>query len=160
MKTFLFLMLFSVGAHAHEAGETTAQVGEGKAVEAVDEHKGLKLGEKAKKTLNVKTQKVSALKTLPESSILKITDRRAIYIVRDGWFNLIYLNSKPESFAFPASLKPTDEIVISEGALIRVAHINVSEAGEDEHEEHEDSESHEENEEKGHHDHPEGEKHE
>lgn len=160
MKKYLFLILFTVGAHAHEAGETTAQVGEGKAVEAVDEHKGLKLGEKAKKTLNVKTQKVSVLKTLPESSILKITDKRAMYVVRDGWFSLVYLSSKPDSFVIPTGLKPTDEIVISGSALIRVAHINVSDSGEDEHEEHSESESHEEHEKDEKHDDHEGEKHE
>ena len=160
MKPFLFLVLFTISAHAHahEAGETTAQIGEGKAVEAVDEHKGLKLGEKAKKTLNVKTQQVGALTKLPDSSILNITDKRAIYVLRDGWFSLIYLDRKPESRAFPPGLKPTDEIVVSGGALIRVAHINVSESGDEEHEGHTENESHEENEKDENHEHREGEK--
>lgn len=147
---FIIILAISLPVSAHEAGETQAQIGPGKAVEAVDPKNGIKLSEKARKVLEIQLQKVISTKemTVPRTAVLKIQAKSAIYVFRDGWFKLIDIDAqdlKNGNFRVSSDqIKQGDEIVTHGSALIRVAHMNV--AIEDEHEEeghHSDEENHE-----------------
>jgi len=147
---FIIILAISVHVSAHEAGETQAQIGPGKAVEAVDPKSGIKLSEKARKMLEIQVQKVISTKelTVPRSAILMIQAKSAVYVLREGWFKLIDISAqdlKNGNFRVSSNeIKQGDEIVTHGSALIRVAQMNV--AVEDEHEEeghHSDEENHE-----------------
>lgn len=136
MKFFLVLLLISNGVTAHEAGETEAQVGPGKAVEAFDETKGIKLSEKAMKNLEIQTKKVSSA-LVPSNAILTIKDKTSVFVKTDGWFRMISTKE----------VKSGDDVVVHGAALLRVAQINVSaETEDDEHEEHSKKDKHDEHE--------------
>ncbi len=142
----LILFFYGFNVSAHEAGETQAEIGPGKAVEAYDEHDGLKLSEKAKINLGIKTIPAPSSKTvrLKKESVVEIRDEAGIYILRSNWFQFVAVTlSKTKGGEFlveTKELKPTDEIVVKGVALLRVAHINLISS---EPEEHEESEKHE-----------------
>lgn len=141
MIYFIFL-LSMFQAFAHEAGETEAQIGEGKAVEAYDPHLGIRISEKSKELFSVKTSTVIKGQSLPPSAIVRIQDRKTVYIEHDGRFKLIDM----------AEAKPGDKVVSSGAALVRVAEMNV--AGDEEHTDDEHGEEKEEGHEDEHgHDH-------
>lgn len=133
MKFILIFIFTSFFVSAHEAGETEVQVGPGKAVEAFDKAKGIKLSEKAIKNLNIQTKKLTSAQA-PASAILATQDRTSVFVKQNEWFRSVSTKE----------VKPGDEVVIQGAALLRVALVNVSSDSEEE--EHHEGEEHNENE--------------
>lgn len=132
MKVFLCVLMI-LNASAHEAGETEAQVGPGKAIEAFEESKGIKLSDKATKSLEIQTKKLNSA-DLPPSALIAIQEKTSVYVKKDGWYKLVSATD----------VKPGDEVVVRGAALLRVAHINVdTDEGHEDREEHSDKEEHE-----------------
>jgi len=126
-KTILFIICLSVlTANAHEGEETEAQIGPGKAVEAYDAIHGLKLSEKAKKSIGISTLKMTKqfLQQIPSSALVKTRGEHAVYTVSNGNFKFIPVEK----------LVVGDEVVVEGTALLRVAEINVSSSADEEHE--------------------------
>jgi hypothetical protein len=160
----LGVFLITFNSAAHEAGETRAQIGPGLAVEAYDEHEGLKLSTKAVNTLGLKTTPIEVGPTikLPISSLVNVTDQHGIYVLRSGWFKFVPVKvteKNSENIQISSKeIKPGDEVAVSGVPLLRVAHMNLLNE-EDEHEEegegehHDEEENHADEHDHDHHDH-------
>lgn len=155
--TYLIVILSFFGPliFAHEGGETTAQIGPGKAVESVDADKGIKLSTKATKMLGIKTvvASVAAKIKIPKKAAIHIKESVAVYILRGGLFKFIevkVLGHTAEQLTIVASdIKNGDQVVVDGAPLLRVAHLNVMTSDSDEHAgEHVDDHARENNEEK------------
>jgi hypothetical protein len=142
------LILFSIFASAHEAGETRAQIGPGQAVESYDEHDGIKLSAKAIKALNIKTlaSPMATRTAVPKSALLAVKEDKAVYVLRDGLFKFIPVtveSTQGETLKVASpDLKDGDQIVVSGLALLRVTHLNLVGSGKEEHDDHGDGEEH------------------
>lgn len=101
-----------------EAGSSS--VGPDKAVTAAEESKGIRLSDKARAAINIRTEKVGASGKVPPSALLKSGDETFVYWARDGWFKRIR----------PATVDAGDEIVVEGVALLRVAELDAFTAGE------------------------------
>jgi len=133
MKLLLCILTLISHVAAHEAGETEAQVGPGKAIEAFEESKGIKLSDKATKSLEIQTKKMTSA-GLPPNALIAIQEKTSVYVKNDGWYRLVSATD----------VKLGDEVVVRGAALLRVAHINVNtDEGHEDREEHSDEEEHE-----------------
>lgn len=149
MKTLMMLIVMSFQQlSAHEAGETEAQIGPGKAVEAFDSHKGIKLSAKAQKTLGIETMKATGKShTVGQNAVLLTQDKSSVFVKHDGWFKIIPVKVQSNGQSRIVSSKDIhagDEIVVGGVALLRVAYMNVAEAEEEHENEDEDEPSTEE----------------
>ncbi len=132
MKVYLLvtLVLFGVRfAHAEEEGKAKDRIGPGKAVVAADEKQGIKLSQKAQKSLNLTLANVNSSNvSVPAASLVSFQDFLAIYRVRDGWFRMVEIEpniqGKVASFS-SKDLRPGDQIVIGNGGLLRVVELDV-----------------------------------
>ena len=124
------LVLFGVRfAHAEEEGKAKDRIGPGKAVVAADEKQGIKLSQKAQKSLNLTLANVNSSNvSVPAASLVSFQDFLAIYRVRDGWFRMVEIEpniqGKVASFS-SKDLRPGDQIVIGNGGLLRVVELDV-----------------------------------
>lgn len=161
MKFLILCIFIPFYVHAHEAGETQAQIGPGKAVEAYDKHTGIKLSAKALKALQVETMKVtSADPVVPQSAVLMIQSKTALFALRNGWFKRIEVKASRDGGTYKITskeIKPGDQIVVRGAPLLRVAEMNVSDVDEEhedkdeEHKEHKEDDDHHHDEEKSEH---------
>lgn len=114
----------------HEDEDVSSNVGPGKAVIAADEHDGIQLSEKARKTLelDILTVKGQAPYLFPVSSAVHTKDEAGIYRQRGEWLKFIEgsISSLNEfNFAFTpkvaSDLKAGDAVVVRGVPLLRVA---------------------------------------
>lgn len=129
----LILVLFVIEtlAFAHEGGETTAQVGPGKAVEVFAPDKGFKLSQKAVNMIGIKTAAFATDTPIiaPKKAAISTKEDVAIYIFRDGFFiftPIKVISQSTNSLTLSSSeIKSGDQIVVEGAALLRVAHLNL-----------------------------------
>jgi len=143
MKTLIILIVMSFqNLSAHEAGETEAQVGPGKAVEAFDSHQGIKLSEKAQKALGIESVKAAGNRhTVEQSAVLLTQDKSSVFVKHKGWFKNIPVaveSSGQSRVVTSKDIHAGDEIVVRGVALLRVAYMNVAEVEEKHEDEDED----------------------
>lgn len=129
--TLIFASMISIGARAEaeEEGAAKDRVGLGKAVIAATKEQGIKLSEKALKTLELGFMPLhSSQVTVPHGALVHFQDFSAIYRLRDGWFRLVevepVINGNHVSFS-SKEFKPGDQVVIQNGSLIRVVELDV-----------------------------------
>lgn len=130
MNFFMSAILLSSSlAFAEEEGKSKDRIGPGKAVVAASEKEGIKLSEKAQKTLSLSLTKVSSQSiTVPVSALISFQDFIAIYRLRDGWYRLVEIEPTihGEQATFSSKdLKPDDQLVVSNGGLLRVVELDV-----------------------------------
>lgn len=107
-------------------------VGAGKAVEAIDHDKGMKLSAKAAATLGVKTAPVAGSDPyrVQAASLVFFQDEVGVYRLRDGWLKLIEVQvvekSKKDAVVRTREMKRGDQIVVAGTALIRVTELDLS----------------------------------
>lgn len=125
--------MFSI-CRAEEEIKTPA-VGPGKAVIEASKEKGIRLSEKAKSTLGIKTIKLAINFQVPSPALIHERGEFGVYIKSGEWFKYVEVevtnhsatNVKIESSKVHAG----DEVVVSDVSLLRLAEINVSSSGAD-----------------------------
>ena len=141
----LTALLFTSSSYAgdkHEDGKKHAEgeheespnpnVGPGKAVEALDHDKGMRLSLKAAAALGVKTAPVAGSDPyrVPASSLVYFQDEIGVYRLRGGWLKLIEIKvaekSKKDAVIRTREIKPGDRIVVAGTALVRVTELDLS----------------------------------
>lgn len=122
------LLLSSTG-HAKDEGAQKDRIGPGKAVIAANEKEGIKLSNKAVKGLELKYAPVNGSQiTVERNALIKFQDFLAVYRLRDGWFRMIEIEPKFQgnhAVFSSKDLQPGDQIVVSNGALLRVVELDV-----------------------------------
>lgn len=125
--------------HAHEGHDEDSEdehddhgsskaIGEGKAIEEVDETKGFKLSKEATKTIKVKTSPIAG-KTIeiPKGALVVSLNEKGIYRYRNGYYKFLKVAIKDESsnsyFIFSEDLNSGDKIATEGVGLLRVADI-------------------------------------
>lgn len=93
--------------------ESTGGVGPNNAVIAADEDTGIKLAEKAVKTIGLTTQ-IWDGSEIPSSALVFHEDRVSVYWVNEGWYKLIQAQK----------LEAGDTFVVTGTALLRVAELD------------------------------------
>lgn len=153
MKTLGIIVLILASPMTSEAHEAsgTARIGEGKAVLEAKEGKGIRLSEQAQKSIGVRLVPPSELAgTLPKGSIVSYQDKRAVYVLRDGFFKRLELGK----LTFPSNLKPSDQLAVEGAALLRASELEAFGSEEEEEGEHSEHGDHAHGEEEhGEHDH-------
>lgn len=123
------------GGHGHGEG---SKFGPGKAIEEVKgEGKQFRLSQKAVSIMSLKTEPLRSVVNerarVPASSLVFFQEEVGVYVLRDGWFQLIeleLLNSDGKNANVKTKyLKPTDLIVTGGVALLRIAHLEASGQG-------------------------------
>ncbi|MBX3022770.1 MAG: efflux RND transporter periplasmic adaptor subunit [Bdellovibrionales bacterium] len=123
------LVSFQLIAEDEEGGGAKDRVGPGKAVIAADKDKGIKLSEKALKTLDLAFVQVqNPHLSVPRSAMVYFQDFSAIYRLRDGWFRMVEvepsINGEQATFS-SKDLKQGDQVVVRNGSLLRVVELDV-----------------------------------
>lgn len=134
----------SAGHHEEAEGHEEAErpsVGAGKAVEAADEHDGIKLSEKTIQFFKIRFEKPAingqVVTSLPSALIDTVNDT-SIYRRRAGWIKEIkvaVINRKLGQFRLigKEALNPDDEIVVEKAAIVKLAALEASGASGDGH---------------------------
>lgn len=120
--TFLFLIMVEETAWAEE--EEIPAAGAPMAVSEYTETNGMKLSEKAIKTIEIEYFKISAssdITKIPSSCIVYYGENTGVYRYREGWFKLVKVKE----------LKTGDQVVSQGAPLLRVAEMEVSSAAEE-----------------------------
>lgn len=133
MKTvgLLLTILFSFHSFAEsdEGGAAKDRVGPGKAVVAASQDQGIKLSDKALKTLDLAFVPVqNSHLGVPRSALVYFQDFSAIYRLRDGWFRMVEVEPSytgDQATFSSKDLKPGDQVVIRNGSLLRVVELDV-----------------------------------
>lgn len=111
--------------HEHGGGKS---IGEGKAIELVDENKGFKLSKDAVKTLEIKLESINSGEFEIEKTVL-VTSKglKGIYRYRNGYFKFISVESikeiKGKYLIKLKDFKFGDQIVTNGIGLLRVADV-------------------------------------
>jgi hypothetical protein len=107
--------------------------GPGKAVLEASKEEGIRLSEKAKATIGIKTIKVASNFQIPGTALIHERGEFGVYVKRGEWFKYIEVEvEKPSSpIVKIESLKVHvgDEIVVSDVSLLRLAELNLSSSG-------------------------------
>ena len=123
------MLLFGTIAYGEEESKSKDRIGQGKAVIAANEKEGFKLSEKAQKNLSLSFSKVNSPSlSVPTSALISFQDFLAIYRLRDGWFRLVEIEPSihGEMATFSSKdLKSGDQVVVSNGGLLRVVELDV-----------------------------------
>jgi len=107
-----------------------AEAREGKAVFEISPETGMKMNEVALKNIEVQIRKSAGgeQQLLPKSALVFYQDKIGIYRLRDGWFKLVEVKViRRDEKTATIQLKDSnsnDQIVISGGALMRVAEMD------------------------------------
>lgn len=124
-------LLFAQKGFSEEAeGGKKDRVGAGKAVTAASEKEGLRLSEKAVKSLdlNFVTVAQSSALTIPATSLVRFQDFTAIYRERSGWFKMVEIEPVIQGTSVHFTSKdilPGDRIVTKNAGFIRVIDLDV-----------------------------------
>lgn len=135
LGSLLFLLFAMVSICSAEEEIKSSAVGPGKAVVEVSKEEGIRLSEKAKATIGIKTIKLAVNFQIPAASLIHERGEFGIYVKRGEWFKYVEVevanrsgtNIKIES----PKVHVGDEIVISNISLLRLAELNVSSSGGD-----------------------------
>ena len=132
MRTYILVTLVSLFmplAHGEEESKSKDRVGPGKAVIAANEKEGFQLSEKAQKSLNLTFAEVNSSSiSVPTNALVSFQDFLAIYRLRNGWFRLVEIEPSihGEVATFTSKdLKPSDQMVVGNGGLLRVVELDV-----------------------------------
>lgn len=131
LVSLVFVGVFSVSGFAEEDGEAPQKdrVGPGKAVVAASPEEGIKLSEKAMKTLDLKFLAVNGGQLLvPQPAFIKFQDFIAIYREREGWFRMVEVEpvfKNGHALISSKDIKPGDRLVIENGGLLRVVELDI-----------------------------------
>ena len=130
---FVFLLAACSVCLAEEEVNSPA-AGPGKAVlEASKE--GIKLSEKAKATIGIKTIQLGPNFQIPSTALIHERGEFGVYVKRGEWFKYIEVEvekpSTPNIKIESGKVHVGDEIVISDVSLLRLAELNLSSAGGD-----------------------------
>ena len=111
----------------HEHGGAKA-IGDGKAIELVDENKGFKLSKEAVKTLEIKLESINSGEFEIEKEVLVTSKNlKGIYRYRDGYFKFLTVESikeiKGKYLIYIKDFKRGDQIVTNGIGLLRVADV-------------------------------------
>ena len=122
------------GEHAdgeHEADEPSSGVGEGKAVEAASRERGIRLSEKAARTIGIATESVKRVGAgdyaLSPQCVVYFQDKKGVYRLRDGWFKLVeveVVRQLAKGIVIRSDgIKPGDNVVSAGVPLLRVSEL-------------------------------------
>ena len=106
-------------------------VGPGKAILEATKKEGLRLSEKALKNLEVVTAPIpsSGSLRLSLSSLIYSQSEVGVYRLRTGWFKYIEVKiiskTPTEAIVRTSELRPSDQVAISGGDLLKLADLNV-----------------------------------
>lgn len=122
------IFIATTDASAQDA-ESGFRAGPTMAVQGANLKDGIRLTEKAKEVIGIKTEKLSAGSfSAPKSALVYFGDKVGVYRFRDGWFKLIEIrvvSKKEESVSLTSTeLKDGDQIVITGVALLRVSEMD------------------------------------
>ena len=118
------------GEHNEEG--SNPNIGPGKAVEAVDHDKGMRLSTKAAGALGVRTALLRGPEPyrVPSGSLIFSQDEVAVYRLRGGWLKRIKVQllekSKADAVIRSREFKSGDHVVVAGAALVRVAELDLS----------------------------------
>lgn len=137
-----FLVIFSATAIAFATsfalaeGEAKAPgAGPGKAVLEASKDRGIKLSEKAKATIGIKTIRLGTDFRIPRTALIHARAEFGVYVKMGDWFK--YLEVEADDLNGPSvkieskKVKAGDEIVVSDVSLLRLAELNVWNVGGD-----------------------------
>lgn len=119
------------------AEESTKAPGAGsnKAVVEVSKEEGIKLSEKAKATIGIKTMRLLANFLIPKSALIHERGEFGVYVKHGDWFKYIEVEAdNPSSSNVKIESKKIEvgaEIVTSDVSLLRLAELNVWNTGGD-----------------------------
>ena len=127
------------GEEAHE--EQRPSVGQGKAVEAADEHQGIKLSEKTIAFFKIRFARPTIQGKLIQSSpsaLIETISNTSIYVRRNGWLKEVkvqVMDRKLGKFQILEGepMKATDEVVVEKAALVKLAELEAFGASGDGH---------------------------
>lgn len=109
--------------------------GPGKAVLEASKEEGIKLSDKAKATIGIKTIKLGANFQLPGSALVHERSEFGVYVKKGEWFRYIEVEvenpSAPNVKIESKKVHAGDEIVVSDVSLLRLAELNVWNTGGD-----------------------------
>ena len=123
---FLLIVLVANVRSEENSGPVDSEKG---VLEAVPE-KGIRLSEKALKTLEISAAPLDGASShrIPTTALVYYQDHVGVYRLRNGWYKLIEVKIEDKSpkstLVRSAGLKPDDEIVVTGVALLRVAEMD------------------------------------
>lgn len=129
MKSILAILfhiaaLSSIGVHGSDEHEHNNKMGEGKALVAVDKHKGFKLSPESLQTLGIQTVPINVTSPdIPKKSLVTIKNQKGIYILRSGFFRFVELSSN-------MNLKSGDQVVVQGMGLIAITDVYTTDESE------------------------------
>lgn len=138
VSILLSVLLFIFAAYsicfAEEEIKSPA-AGPGKAVLEASKEEGIKLSEKAKATIGIKTIRLSANLEIARAALIHERGEFGVYVKKGEWFKYIEVgadnpsssNVKIES----TKIRAGDEIVVSGVSLLRLAELNIWSTGGD-----------------------------
>lgn len=131
--SFLFLIVPFMSVAEEEV--KSPSVGSDRAVIATSKEEGIKLSEKAKVKISIKTIKLAANFQIPVSALIRERAEFGVYIKKGEWFKYIEVEVENPSPANVRIESPKvhvgDEIVISGVSLLRLGELNLSNSGGD-----------------------------
>lgn len=139
MRLFIFIcttvaILTTTFVFAEEEIKSPS-VGPGKAVLEASKEEGIRLSEKAKKTIGIKTFKVAANLQIPAAALIHERAEFGVYVKKGEWFKYIEVEAENPSASIikieSNKIHAGDEIVVSDVPLLRLAELNLSSAGGD-----------------------------
>ncbi len=116
------------GEHGEEE-EGSSRVGPGKAITEASKKNGIRLSEKAVKTIGIRTETVNSENThkISPKSLVYFQDEVGFYRLRDGLYKLVEVKvekkSVTEAIVRTSELKPGDHVVVDGVGLLRTAEL-------------------------------------
>lgn len=116
------------GHEGHEGHGSSKAIGEGKAIEEVDEEKGFEMSDEAKNTIGVKLKDFTQSPIIiPKEALVVSLDKRGIYRFRHNFFKMIPAKIEDETqstFTVAVNdIKEGDQIAVGGVGLLRVTDI-------------------------------------
>ncbi len=108
----------SSGEHHSEGDEHNKnRFGQEKAITDVDEQNGFKLSPESIKTMGIETRVIDVKgPQIPKSSFVSVKNKKGFYILRDGYFSFVELNSIRD-------LMPNDRVVTKGMGIIAITDV-------------------------------------
>lgn len=129
--SFLFLLVPFISVAEEEV--KSPSVGPDRAVIAASKDDGIRLSEKAKAKIGIKTTKITTNFQIPASALVHERAEFGVYVKKGEWFKYIEVELGNQSSSNVRIESPKirvgDEIVVSDVALLRLAELNLSNGG-------------------------------
>jgi hypothetical protein len=133
MKFFALILTLTlcIPGFAEEEGEGAQKdrVGPGKAVVAASQEEGIKLSEKAMKTLEIKFLEINgSAVSVPKSALIQFQDFSAIYRERAGWLKMVEVEpvfKNGHAIISSKEFRGGDRLVVENGGLLRVVELDI-----------------------------------